>query len=1272
MSKAIFAFLGLLVMCFAPLLVKGQEMPARTIRWNSVYSTRFDDGSEEKYFNFDSMAVDPAHKLPVYLEKISCAGNTEMAGFIIDSIEYQPLTDVESSVILNSGEALDDSVQYNFHLTGSGNDKFLILSLLPFRKNSLTGEFEKVIRFTLAPGNLVSGTKSLVASSHDYAAHSVLAQGKWIKLGFTQGGVCKLTYNDVQSFGFDMAALDPRTIKIFGNGSGMLPESNQVSRYDDLAENSILVQGEPDAKFDAGDYILFYVSPQIKWKYNTSQGVWEHVTNIYSDTTFVFLTAGSGVGKRITGISSTALDATVEVNTFEDYALHETDQVNLIGSGRRWFGEIFDLTTQYSFNFNFPGIVNSSEVSVRVVAAARSTISSSFTITAGGQSWPVSASPISTYYNSAFASGANSFQKVPASGESQVVSVTYNKPLSSSKGWLDYVELNAQRSLNFTQGQMAFRNSGASGAGQVAQYQLGNASSSVSVWDVTNPVKVRSVITELAGSVLKFRLPADTIREFMAFDGTSFISPASSKNVVNQDLHALQTPDLLIIAPPVFMEQAVRLAAMHNQDDDLSTTIVTPETIYNEFSSGSQDVSAIRDFLKMFYDRKSTEGKLPYLLLFGDGSYDYKDFHKENTNFVNTFQSPESFDPVHSYTYDDYFGFLDDNEGTGSFDMVDIGIGRLPVKSVDEATALVDKILFYAGKNSAVQGDWRNTITFVADDEDDNEHMSQADLLAGYIDAGYQRFNIDKIYLDSYQQSATPSGNRYPDVNKAITQRIEKGTLIMNYTGHGGETGWAHEEVLQLSDINSWSNREKMPVFVTATCEFSRYDDPERTSAGEQVLLNPLGGGIALFTTSRPTFGTPNLSINKSFYKYAIPAPGTSRTRMGDIIRDAKRESGSDENGRKFVLLGDPALQIATPQLKVVTTQINNKPVGSDPDTLSALTKITITGIIADAANNKEAGFNGSLTVSVFDKPVQVTTLANDGGSPFTFSLQKNLLYKGHVEVKDGAFIFTFIVPRDISYRYGFGKISYYAQNGEQDASGSYENIVIGGDGENAEADNSGPVISLYMNDLYFINGGTTDENPALIGLVADKSGINTAGTGIGHDLVAVLDDNYDAPFVLNDYYESDVNTYENGRILFPFVGLPEGAHKVLVKAWDVYNNSSEATLDFMVVPSGNFIMENVMNFPNPFSEYTDIAYSHNQQGKLLATTVMIYSLSGKPVITLYQEGQDFGSRSLPVRWNGRSTSGIPAAAGIYIYKITSVTSDGLSATKSGKLIYTR
>jgi hypothetical protein len=720
------------------------------------------------------------------------------------------------------------------------------------------------------------------------------------------------------------------------------------------------------------------------------------------------------------------------------------------------------------------------------------------------------------------------------------------------------------------------------------------------------------------------------------------------------------------------MEQAVRLATMHNQDDDLSTAIVTPEAIYNEFSSGSQDVSAIRDFMKMFYDRNTSSGKLPYLLLFGDGSYDYKDFHKENTNFVLTFQSPESFDPVHSYTYDDYFGFLDDSEGTGSFDMVDIGIGRLPVKTAEEAKSLVDKIFIYAGQGSSVQGDWRNMITFVADDEDDNEHMSQADQLANFINAGNQQFNIDKIYLDSYQQSATPSGNRYPDVNKAITQRIEKGTLIMNYTGHGGETGWAHEEVLQLSDINSWDNREKMAVFVTATCEFSRYDDPVRTSAGEQVLLNPLGGGIALFTTSRPTFGTPNMAINQSFYKYALPVPGASHPLMGDIIRDAKRESGSDENGRKFVLLGDPALRIVTPQLKVITTQINNKLIDSEPDTLSALSKITISGIIANSGDEKLTSFNGTLTVSVFDKPTEITTLANDGGTPFTFSLQKNLLYKGHVEVTDGGFTFSFIVPRDISYKYGLGKISYYAQNGEEDAAGSYENIVIGGDGENAQTDNAGPEIGLYMNDFYFVNGGTTDENPALLALVSDKSGINTAGTGIGHDMVAVLDENYDAPYILNDYYESDVNTYESGRVLFPFVGLSEGAHTLLVKAWDVYNNSSESALDFVVVTSGSFIMENVMNFPNPFSDYTDITFSHNQQGKLLATTVTIFSITGKPVVTLYQEGQDFGSRSLPVRWDGRTSTGNLAACGVYIYKITSVTSDGLSAIKSGKLIYTR
>lgn len=1272
MHRIISAFIVLLLLFAGPVKVLGQATVSYNIEWHDIYRVKNGDGSGNQYFSFEKMAVDPSFSLPVFLEKINCDGFCQPSAVSVTSAEYSDMTETETEIVRSSGILLPDTLTYRVEVSGRTGEEYLMFSLLPFRYDKLSGRYEKVLKFNISIDKKAARYGAGDDIRQKYAGHSVLATGNWIKMAFTKSGICKLTYNDIRSMGLDVETVDPRSIRIFGNGGGMLPEKVAAGRYDDLVENAIMVQGESDGKFDAEDYILFYVSPQLQWKYNYTLKVWEHITNIYSDTAFVFLTSGPGTGKRVQELNSTMQEANVVVNTFDDYALHEAELINLIGSGRRWFGEIFDLTTQYQFDFGFPGTVPDSETSVRIVAAARSTASSSFSIDAAGTSWSVSAAPISTYYNSAYASGINSFQKFPATGDNLSVKLIYNKPLTSSRGWLDYIEVNAKRALKFSQGQMKFRKSETEGSGNIAQYYLGNATTSVVIWDITNPLLARKINTTLDGNTIGYRLPADTLREFIAFDGTSFISPASSRTVMNQDLHALPSPDLLIIAPPVFMEEAIRLAEMHDAINDFSTVIVTPEAIYNEFSSGAPDVSAIRDFMRMFYNKSNGNGKLPYLLLMGDASYDYKNLLQVNTNYIPTFQSLESFDPVHSYTYDDYFGFLDDNEGTGSFDMVDIGIGRLPVKTVEEAKALVDKILHYAYNSSSVQGDWRNVISFVADDEDDNEHMRQADQLADYINTGFNNFNVDKIYLDSYQQSAAPSGNRYPEVNKAITQRIEKGSLIMNYTGHGGETGWAHEEVLRISDINSWDNLDKMPVFVTATCEFSRYDDPERTSAGELVLLNPIGGGIALFTTSRPTFGTPNLTINKSFYKYALPAPGTERPFMGDIIRDAKRESGSDENGRKFVLLGDPALRISTPQLKVITTHINNKPAGPEADTLSALSMINISGIIADGGDHKVTDFNGTLSASVFDKATEVISLANDGGTPFTFSLQKNLLYKGRVAVTNGEFNFSFIVPRDISYRLGFGKISYYAQSDKHDASGSYENIVVGGDGDNMLTDNAGPEIGLYMNDIYFVNGGTTDENPSLLALVSDQSGVNTVGTGIGHDLLAVLDDNYEAPFVLNDYYESDVNTFKSGRVLFPFVGLPAGNHKLLVRAWDVFNNSSEATLDFVVVSSEKFVMENAISFPNPFSEYTDITFSHNQQGKVLSTTVMIYSVTGKPVVTLRREGQDFGSRSLPLRWDGRSATGETVANGFYIYKIISATSNGLSATMTGKLIFTR
>lgn len=688
--------------------------------------------------------------------------------------------------------------------------------------------------------------------------------------------------------------------------------------------------------------------------------------------------------------------------------------------------------------------------------------------------------------------------------------------------------------------------------------------------------------------------------------------------------------------------------------------------IYNEFSSGAQDISAIRDFVKLMYDNATGGNEPKYLLLFGDASFDYKDRIPDNSNYVPTWESPESLNPIGSYIKDDFFGLLDGDE------LLDIGIGRFVVSSVSQAEEAVDKTIHYAVNADEVMGDWRNIICLIADDEDNNLHFNDAEKIAYQIDTSNQAINIDKIYLDAYEQISTPSGERYPKVTQDINTRVDRGALMMNYIGHGGELGLAHERILKIADINSWKNYDNMPVFITATCEFSRFDDAERTSAGELVFLNPNGGGIALYTTTRATYANGNLKLNKNINKYALNKFDGEYLRMGDVIRLAKNATNpSSENTLKFALLGDPALNFAHPRHNVVTATINNISINEATDTLKALSEVTITGEMQDSQGNKLIDFNGTLFPIVFDKPAQYTTQANDPrSSPATFYIQKNALYKGKASVNNGEWSFSFIVPKDIAYNYGYGKLSFYAKTETVDAAGNYMEFVVGGYHNNADSDNQGPVVRLYMNDDSFEYGGITDENPSLFAYVYDESGINTVGSGIGHDILGTLDES--GNYILNDYYESELDDFQNGTISYPFFNLPNGHHQLSLKVWDVYNNSTTVYTEFVVADSYQMAIDAVMNYPNPFIESTQFSFEHNQTDQPLEVTIRIFNMNGQLVRTLTDQFYAGGYRYNSITWKGDDEGGSKLSQGMYIYKILVRNYDGSVSEETDKLIILR
>ena len=1093
---------------------------------------------------------------------------------------------------------------------------------------------------------------------------SVLAQGDWYKIATNESGIYKLSYSSIKSLGVNMNDLQVLALRLYGNGGGMLPQLNSDFRHDDLVENAIKIYDANDnGIFESADYILFYGESPHTWNYDTLSRLFNHETHLFTDEVNYFLTIDNQHdGKRVE-VKQALKNASKTVTSFNEFSFHETENENLIHSGKEWFGERFDIQNNQSFAFNFPNLSLSSPLSIKTAVVARSLVPSVFTVSANSTPLStISVNNIQTTYATEYAKIASKTTNYNAFSSNVTITIDYSSADNGALAWLDYIEINARRALRMSGSVMLFRNAELI-TNEVANYQLENATSSITIWDVSNTTTITELPTIFNKGVLSFNDSINELHEYLAFNGNSYLTPILKGSVSNQNLH--NTPsdiEYVIVSHPNFLSAANRLAEFHTTQDNLKSVIVTPQQIYNEFSSGVQDVSAIRDFLRMLYKRSNS--KLKYVLLFGDGSYDPKDRIVNNTNYIPTYQSENSTHPTLSHVTDDYFALLDDNDGLFLNDLVDIGIGRFPASTLLEANVLVDKVEQYYAKESF--GSWRNDIAFVADDgdsKDGNTHMWQADSLANIVADNYQNININKIYLDNYLQESTAGGPRSEATQNAINNRVNKGALLINYTGHGGPLGWSSERILELNQIQSWENSSNLPLFMTATCKFSYFDNPEETSAGEYLLLNPNGGAIALLTTTRLVYSAPNYNLNTKFINTLFEKDNGEFQRLGDVFKKTKELSGTSANNRNFTLLGDPALCLAYPKYDVETTSIT--------DTLKALEEVTIEGKIVDAYGDLNT-FNGTIFPVVYDKEIIRTTLGQESCTPMPYRDQNNILYKGAATVNNGQFSFSFVVPKDIAYNYGAGKISYYAVSDDEnpiDAGGSEAGFVIGGTAADIVYDYDGANLELFINTRQFVNGGITDENPILLVDIEDFSGINTVGNGIGHDIVAVLDGTTHLPFVLNEYYEADKDNYKKGSISFPFSNLEQGEHTISVKVWDVFNNSSEAEITFVVADDNSFVIADYSTRPNPFSTSTSIYFQHNKAHQDLDVMINIYSITGALVKRFQQTYYDNGYAVGPIDWDGKDEYGGRLSAGMYIAKLGLSSSDGDFTSKSIRII---
>lgn len=1257
-----------------------------TFQWKDPVSFTFSDGYETRFLAFEGAAYGwDFPDLPTFYEIIPV--DNFFSGYRVNVVarKYADMSATDCKLV--SSDFHQKEIEFQIASVYDRNRIFAQLHFIPIEETA-PGHYRKLLSVTLE----IEGDNPMdQKNKRDYTAQSVLASGQWYQFSLDQTGIYKVTYQNLTDMGMS-TPISTSQLAVFGNGGGMLPESNAAYRPDDLQEIPIQIYDGGDGTFDNGDYFLMYGLSPHKISYDSANQRFSHAFNVYSDASYYFVTQTPGIGtkKRIQVVDNENLEANSNVQSFTYFDFFEEDIVNLCESGRTWYGDRYDVTQTHDYSFQLPSApVGSGRVSVK--GASTASASSFFKVTVNqnqiGNSYigPATGNTIVC-----ITTGDLSFN---ASSRDLDIQLYYNKPTTSAVGYLDWIEVEVPCSLTLRNGQTCFRNPSTVGEGNVTRFDISGVSASASVWDVTDPAQTVRYALTADNQGAHFKAQTTDLREFVLFDGSRYLSVQPLSKVPNQNLHATAAVDMVIVAHPDFLSQANRLAQFRAENDGLNVKVVTPQQVYNEFSSGSQDPIAIRDYMKMIYDR-TNKAYPKYLLLFGRPSYDFRGRvqgtalyvpnYQYNIEYNDNWSNPEYYyisEIYHQYSNDDMLALLDDNEGIGANGLFDLAVGRFPCATVAQATTAVDKSIRYTEKRNLLPegstqisnfGDWRNMMAFVADDEEHNDFVIHADAFSQTVEQDNPDINFDKIYLDAYQQVSNAGGQRYPDAVTDINNRMNRGALFYTYIGHSGKDGWAAERVLESSDINKWSNKYNMPAMLSLSCTFAYYDR-QALSPSDLIFFNNNGGAVMVIAAAREAWSTPNNSFGDYIFKLMFQKDADGKyLSVSDMERLAKNSYGGRISLAMFVVYGDPSIRLSVPTYRVITDSINSHPVTVSSDTVRALSKVTVCGRVTDNNLQTLTHFNGQVYPSVYDKKVTVTTLLNDPDpnvEPFEFKVQKSVLFKGNVTVKDGRFRYSFYVPKDIDYSYGNGRISYYACTDKEDAAGSFTEFVIGGVDTSAIADSESPRISLFMNDENFVNGGITGSDPVLIAKISDNFGINTTGNGIGHDLTAVVDNATGNKIVLNDYYQTEKDSYNSGIVRYPLQDLTPGDHTITVRAWDVNNNSSEQELTFRVVSEDKFSLSHVLNYPNPFTTHTDFYFEHNQPGGTFDIQVSIYTISGKLVKTLYDTQYMEGNRCRAISWDGLDDFGDKLAKGTYLYRVRVKNQDGKTAEVIEKLV---
>lgn len=1077
--------------------------------------------------------------------------------------------------------------------------------------------------------------------------HSVLSSGRWWKLGVAEDGLYRVTTSNIPS----LAGASTDSLAVYGMGGGMLTTENSLLPTGDPVQLAIEVNDlNGNGRFDSGDELFFYGQGAERWTYNTTEGRWVFNHHAYALENYYYLTASCATPKRIAVATAPVADTTV--TTYTVVAHVDNDMVNIFETGQVWVGEKLSTSVpRRTFDLRLPGS-NLEEVALRYALASKDASKATFTMSTNG------------FSQQTLLSESNAYRTVVAglnAAQSYTFTLTYVPVENSGSGYLDFIELNAQSQLDFSNGQLAVRD--ALHGGKKVRY-LTSTPHSMRVWEVGTTGGER----EMAVSNGSWTDSVASVGQYIVFDGYTWLSPTSVEALEPQDLHGSTQADLVIVSHPLYLEQAQRLAGLHEVMDGLSTLTVTDRQVYNEFSSGKQDPMAIRAFLRWL--KASYPSHPPrYLILFGKGTYDNRDLLGKGMTTVVTYESYKSFtDDYNSFASDDMLGFLDDNGHGDASETLEVSVGRLPAKSVEEATHIVDKIEGYMMRrdlmDETIRGDWRNYVALLADDADPGKthiadtiftHSSEA--IATRIKKTLPQFNIDRLYADAYHQESGAIGSYYPDLNNALRQRMNYGCLLLNYIGHGSTGYIGTERYIELSDIDAYSNTDRLPLLVTSTCSYGHYDLIDELCGAEACLLAP-AAMVSVISAARPI--THIESFNKDVVLFALDPANT----IGDALRKAKNRSSLLQD-MCIGILGDPALRLSQPENRVKVTYINSEPVDDTTDVRAeVLTRVTVQGEIQDAEGQLLDDFEGTLYPVVYDREMRTATLANDNpGTEVTFWQQKNILYKGSHPVSGGQFEYSFLVPKDVSYRYDYAKLSHYAKSGSDQATGSFTHLMLGGMSDSAYADATAPEIRLFMGDSNFRPGAITGPSPTLLANLFDSAGINI-GTGLGHDITAMLDDNPNSLIVLNDLYQQNIADSRRGSVAYTLQDLAPGRHTVTVKAWNIFGLSATASVTFRVHGNDTLIFSKLDCSPNPATTQATFALRVNTPAAITTAEFQVYNSRGQMILTVTPDISADGFIIGPVVWN---VAQVPP--GLYIARMVVTDSDGETHQECTKCI---